>query len=535
MKRYERLNKYHDYSQDDLIQIYANAMVNYHYFLENILCYEDMNEEHFKLANFLQRRRRNFRIILNPRYTFKSCVITQGYALWKLVNDPNYRVLIYSDNATKAQGFLRGIKNHIIGGGKSNFKEFYTGWQTDPHKGTWNESQIIVSKRTERHVEPSIDTAGIETSKVGMHYDLIMFDDIVSKVNVTTKEQMDKVHDCYRESLSLLKPDGEVIITGTRWHFNDAYGRLIAENTDTDRFDVFVTNADDRNKRGQLIYEDIGLTEKFLGQQRKEQGSYIYSCLYRNSPVDSDASIFKKDDFRYYGSLESAEDTRHGIYPNLYVTLTLDPAGQGEDRWGGVVLGTDDQAKMHVLDLWHQEHGTPSQSIDWIMRMNNKYNVRMVGIEKTFYRGMLEKELKKRRSEEQKSNPHFNSFGVKGFDTRWSKGEGKKVRIKDLQPFVERGDLLFPGKQFERLRGAFSDLAYQMMTFTDTHMPEPNDLLDALAWQPELIQKGRGKVEQSGPPKNSPAELEQRWMNQANQMQRRLPRFARREWQPSLS
>ena len=109
------------------------------------------------------------------------------------------------------------------------------------HKDKWNESQINVSIRKEAHVEPSVDTGGIETSKVGMHYDLIFFDDIVSDVNVTTKAQMDKVHECYKKSLSLLKPGGDIIVTGTRWHFNDAYGRIIDDNKerDMDEFSLY--------------------------------------------------------------------------------------------------------------------------------------------------------------------------------------------------------------------------------------------------------------------------------------------------------
>mgnify|MGYP001615049899 FL=1 len=67
----------------------------------------------------------------------------------------------------------------------------------DPKRGVWNQSAIVVSVRKHASVEPSIDTAGVETSKVGKHYSRIKFDDLVSDKNVTTKELMDKVASVY--------------------------------------------------------------------------------------------------------------------------------------------------------------------------------------------------------------------------------------------------------------------------------------------------------------------------------------------------
>src|SRR3990167_41769 len=240
---YDPLKPADQMTEEGLARFYAKCMEDYHFFAQMVLGHVDMNKEHLDLCRFLEMDSK-FKLVLMPRYTFKSCVVTQGYSLWSLLRNPDDRILIYSDSATKAQSFLLGIKNHIEGKtGRSRFREFFPGWEMGPKEGKWNESQIIVSVRKDGHVEPSVDTGGIETSKIGMHYDMIIFDDIVSDLNVTTKAQMDKVHDCYKKSLSLLKPNGSILLVGTRWHFNDCYGRIIKENEEKKIFDIFIRKA----------------------------------------------------------------------------------------------------------------------------------------------------------------------------------------------------------------------------------------------------------------------------------------------------
>ena len=533
MLKYEQPKR--NLSREERIQVITKAMESYHYFCEVVLGYHDMNEEHEALCNFLQHNRRKFKLGMMPRNTFKSCVVTEGFTLWSLINDSDLRILIYSDCSGKAQGFLLGVKNHIEGKtGRSRFREFFPNWEVNPYKDKWNESQIIVSSRKNARKEPSIDTGGIETSKVGMHYDLIIFDDIVSDINVTSKAQMDKVHDCYKKSLSLLKPGGDVVMMGTRWHFNDAYGRIIKENEETELFGVFIRQAIVSNK---YLFDNCGpesLTKDFLDIRKKEQGSYIFSCLYQNTPVSADQAMYKYEDFGFYGELAKSQEPRvTGLYENLFITGTLDPAGEGEDYTGGTVCGTDHAKRMHILELFNSQNCTPSQMIDWIIKMNAKYRFRRFGIETTFFRGMLKRDLEARINEESKS-PYFHGFHIEELLTRWRKGEGKRMRIESMQPVHERGEILFPGKSVEGLKGNFSDLAYQMMQVTHDHIPEPNDLLDALSWQVNLIQRG-GVQEQDGPPINSPAWLEQQWVDDHNKTQRMLPKRARRTWQTSLS
>lgn len=520
-------------TEDDMVEFYALVQENFHYFCEVILGYYDMNDVHKETCEFMQYDRHKNKIFLLPRLTFKSSILTQGYALWQIVRNPNIRILIYSDTLLKAQGFLRGIKVHLQGdSGRGLFKSHIGNYVNDE---CWTNNSIVINKRIIGAVEPTVDTSGIDSSKVAMHYDLIIFDDIVCDTNVTNINQMNRVYDCYKNSLSLLSRAGHHILIGTRWHYNDMYGRLIADNKTTDEFGIIKRSAKEVRVDGGLIFDNIGpesLTSEYLKKLEEKIGSYMASCLYYNEPVDNEESLFKHENFAFYGRLaESTNPLYTGKYENLFITCTVDPAGMGEDKTGATVIGTDNEMKMYVLDTLNK-HLQPSQIVDWIINTNYKYRIKILGVEEKFFRGMLTRELKQKMLEENNKNSLFNMFGIVEFKPY--SGQTKFIRIQSLQPYHERKAILFPGTAISRLSGGFAELAHQMLQVTPTHMPEPNDLIDSLAFHTQLIQRGN-VVRIENIPKNSPAELEKMWVTRFNRIQRRLPRRMRRKYKTWLT
>ena len=497
----------------DLLRDIPRFMGSFEIFCRECLGYTDMNKKHSDLCTFIQTDPHDSLLILMPRFTFKSCICTQAYSLWCLVRDPDMRILIYSDSSTKASGFLQGIKNHIEGKARnSKFRQYFGEWETTPQSGKWNDSQIIVEVRKVAAVEPSVDTGGIETSKVGMHYDLIIFDDIVSDVNVTTKMLMDKTYDLYKKALSLLKPRGKVIMVGTRWHFGDAYGRIIAENKDV--WGTFLARAHDGDK---YYFDDIGensLTPDFLLKQRSEQGSYIFSCLYQNNPVDDETALFKASEFRFYQQVD---------HKNLFKTCVCDPAGEGEDSTAITVVGTDKDMNMYVLDIIN-DHLKPNQIIDSIIKLNYKWGFTKFGIEGNFFKGLLEKEIQTAIQEERK-NKNFTLFSMEVFTSTCRIGAGKHARIQSLQPFHERGALRLKGERIETLPGVWGELAFQMIQYPKA---PHDDIVDSLAFHVQLIRPG-GTVTETRPDPTSAAGLELAYFEQMSKRRRgkwRMPEMA---------
>ena len=259
------------------------------YFDKLILGYKDMDESvHLQLGEFVNKRyldpidegkSKPFKLVLLPRGSFKSSVVTIGYTVQSIVKNPNIRILIANEKLDNAKTFLSEIKGHF----ESNeiLRNFYGDFIS---KFGWREDSIIVSKRTKNLKEPTVSCAGVEVVKVGMHYDLIIMDDLVSDQNSTTKEQIDKVKDFYRLALPMLEPGGEIIVIGTRWHFNDLYNHLI-EN-EKHRFNYYIRGAYTEDKK---LWFPNRLTEEFLQDQRRSQSSYQFAC----NP--GEASIFMSD------------------------------------------------------------------------------------------------------------------------------------------------------------------------------------------------------------------------------------------------
>ena len=482
-------------------------MGNFHTFSLECMGFKDMNTDHERLCKFMQFGG-NFKLILMPRYSFKSCICTEGYAIYKLLIDPNFRVLIYSDSSTKAEGFLTGIKNHYEGkSSNSRFREIFQDWIGDK----WNDAQITIKERVHFQKEPSIDTAGIETSKVGMHYDLIIFDDIVSDINTTTKDQMEKVYDCYKKALALLKPGGEVVVVGTRWHFGDAYGKMI----DSGKFKVFKRKAEDN---GVYPFESIGLNRVFLDEQKKEMGSFVWSCIYQNTPVDDESAMFKYKDFTFYGEVDSKE---------LFITATVDPAGEGEDFTAITVVGMDSNRDIYILDVVNA-HLKPNQIVEEVIRLSYKWKYSILGVETNFFRGMLEKEIRLAVDQERK-NKHFKLFSL--VEIQAKSGMPKQVRIQAMQPYHERGAIKFPGNKVESLSKHFYELAFQMLQFPKA---QHDDILDSLAYQLQLIRPG-GTVKKKGVPEFSVAGLELTQYKEHQMRNRFLPRKYQKRFQMSFN
>jgi hypothetical protein len=528
--------KFNELKDKDKIDYLARCLSSYKYFCRNCLGMEDMNPIHDEVCDIIQGSGDKQLLILLPRHSFKSWVITQGYSLWSMIRDPEIRILIYSDSATKAEGFLEGIQQHIFGKATwknhkgelhtTRFRESFIEYETSPHKGTWNDSQIVISRRRGGQIEPTIDTGGIDSSKVGKHYDLIIFDDIVSDVNTTTKQQMDKVHDCYKKSLSLLRPNGKVIITGTRWHYGDAYGRIIADNKEKDNFIIHRRDAMER-KDGKLIFEDIGLNEEFLDYQRQEQGGYLFSCLYHNSPVDDEIALFKIDDFKYYVPNPL-------LHENMWITGACDPAGQGEDFTAITVVGTDSHMNMYVLDAVNQ-HLTPSQIIEWIIRLNYKWKFQRFGIERNYFKGRLEQDFRDAEKEHLK-NPNYQQFSIKEDILATSK-DTNRARVLRLQPKHEAGQIRLPNnsESFNTLSKVYSELAFQMIQFTINGPMSPHDdLVKCLSFHMELISKG-GTVEENEPDWTTAVALERDYIEKLNRRNSSVPRAYRQEYEPSFN
>lgn len=165
-----------------------------------------------------------YKLVLLPRDSFKSTIVSVAYPLWRLCYNPNLRVLIDSRTIKRSQTFLREIKTHI--GRNEQFQELYGDWKAIPG---WGDEQIILPHRTMfvGTKQPSIICGGIDSPVTGGHYDIIICDDLIDETNSQSEAGCNKAILHYKTLFPILEPEGEMFVVGTIWSHMDVYNHIM--------------------------------------------------------------------------------------------------------------------------------------------------------------------------------------------------------------------------------------------------------------------------------------------------------------------
>lgn len=396
-------------------------------------------------------------MILMPRGTFKSSVITIAFTLQNTLNDPNIRILIDSETFSKSKAFLAEIKGHLEA--NDEFREiFKTIHGSYPNEGRkkeilWTDSQLNLACRTRPRKEPTFSCAGIDVTKTGMHFDLIIFDDLHSETNVTNKDQIDKVKDHWRLSYSLLDPGKPMVIVGTRWHFDDLY-QLILDEYRQD-FNILIRKA--ILPDGKAFFPTrLPLTE--LTKLKHKLGSGHFSKQYQNEPIDDETATFKRRDM-VKRDWEIVKDRPINWY------LSVDPsyAGEYSDYAALVVVGMDFQRELYIRHVC-REKMTYSDIINKIFELNTQYQPKMIIIETVFAQKSIMYEL---NNEQKRRGAWLPIQEIK------QQSKSKEERIRALAPFYEFHHIF-------HIKGCpqLDELEYELLRFPSG---KNDDTIDALA------------------------------------------------------
>jgi predicted phage terminase large subunit-like protein len=292
-----------------------------------------------------------------------------------------------------------------------------------------------------------------------MHYDVIIADDLHSEKNVTSKDQIQQVIDHYRLLLSLLEPDGIMIVIGTRWDYNDVYQYIL--DNEKKRFAVYARQA--IMPDGSLIFPER-LTVDFLENQKISQGSYIFSCQYQNMPVDDETAMFK-----YSQMIRLNPDLIDGRPINWF--LLVDPAISQEktaDYTAMVIAGIDQERNLYVKDVFRAKL-TPSEIVDNIFRLYEEHKPKIVAVEAIAFQQTLQYAIT------DKSKELGWWLPLREIKRRES---SKEDRIRRLQPYYEFGHVFHLSTCPH-----IDDLEYELV-----HFPrgQTDDMIDALSGAVEI-------------------------------------------------
>jgi len=315
-----------------------------------------------------------------------TCTITKIVHL--LIKNPNLRILIASKSQMNAEGFLKEIKGHFEGNEKlvELFGEYY-----DPQKvGKWDTREIEVAPRTQNHKEASVTCVGVSGTIVSKHYDIIMSDDLVDEENARTKGQREKTLKWYYQTLdpTLEPPDpavphrGEHHRLGTRYHFDDLWGHLKANELAKHTQVIRALDDDDRSPWPEKY------PPEWFKEKRKKSGLIIFNAQYQNDTEAMKGEVFQYDDCQMIEDRDVPKDLK--IFQGCDLAIKT---GEANDQFAHVTIGIDDQWRIFVLEFFAGHLRFTAQT-EKIQQLYRKYDPIRVGIETNAYQDAQYQKLK---------------------------------------------------------------------------------------------------------------------------------------------
>jgi predicted phage terminase large subunit-like protein len=405
-------------------------------FNKEVIGWPDIYEPlHKKVCDFIQDNiEKRMCLLLLPRGTFKSSIVTVGYSLWQIARDPATRGLIANATYPMATSFLGQVKKNLQQ--NNRFKELYGDLATDAP--IWREDAFAVAAaETFQSKEPTVSAVGVKSNYTGTHFDWAILDDLVNRDNIRTMDRISEVINFYKDVLDLVDPSPaghkRIIVIGTTWHQADLYSWIRDPDTGiigdfaVMRLPAFGTFDDNDRFSGvwgesELLFP-TRLTWEVMENLKRSQGNSHFSAQYLLDPVPPGDAKFKN--FKFY---EPAD--LKGVTLNKFVAV--DPA-IGEDKSHDfsamVCVGVDYLDNWYVLDIW-RDRVNPKRLIDQIMYWDAKHKPITTAIEATAFQRTIQFFL---REEMKRSGRNFPITELRHTD------RSKEERIEGLQPKYEAG------------------------------------------------------------------------------------------------
>lgn len=362
---------------------------------------------------------RESRIIVNtPPGHAKSTTITVNYAIWRIIKNPDVKIIIVSKAQRLAEQFLLQIKERLTSPEYDKLQADFApagGWKEG--SVSWKANQFYVGGRGSEAKDPTVQAVGIRGQVYGARSDLIIVDDAVDNTNVA---EYDKQIDWLLGIVgSRLAPrTGRLLVVGTRIAAKDLYSELrdpnryyggkqpwtyllqpavleFAENpvnwkTLWPKSDTPADPEEEPSGDGLYARWD-GMT---LSEVREGITPSQWSRIYQQEQV-AEENVFKPEllarssQMRHPGSIPAdAHIGREKGMEGLKVIAGLDPASVGHTA--AVVIGLDlETAKRYVIDIHNQASMQPDEMRDLIKTWTDRYNITEWRIERNAFQAFL--------------------------------------------------------------------------------------------------------------------------------------------------
>lgn len=294
-------------------------------------------------------------MIFMPPRSGKSLMTSELFPAWYIGRNPHKQILSISHSIDLAENFGREVKQMV------NSPEFSMAFPGCELSETARAAVRWHTKQGGRY-----HAAGSTANIAGKGASLGIIDDPIGEQDAWSKAERDRVIRWYPGGFrSRLMPEGQIVLTMTRWHEDDLAGWLIKSSKDD--WTILKIPALLDNESAKMIgyapgttywpphpsppaqAELIGWSTEYLEQTRDELPPYQWQALYMQEPSVEGGNIIKRDDWQSW--------TEDDHPPCDYVFQTIDTAFSEKAKadysaittWG--VFDRGDSENKHIILL----------------------------------------------------------------------------------------------------------------------------------------------------------------------------------------
>lgn len=414
---------------------------------------------HKKLASVLERVEsgeiKRLMVFLPPRHS-KSEMVTIGFPTWVLGRDKDKSIMVASYSDTLASEFGRQSRNIVD---SPDYRRIFdtTLSEDSQSKSTWATNG-----------RGKFNAFGIGGAATGKGADILIIDDpIKNRKEADSFLIRDNISSWYKSTArTRLSPNGAVIIVLTRWHDDDLAGRILADEELRKDWTVIslpaLAEEDEENrKEGEALWPDQ-FNKANLLQTQKEIGSFEWSALYQQNPLNSESQEFKE---AYFKPITEAEVKQKQT--TCFVTMDTAVKEDEESDFTGIIVNRVDWEQNWYIKGYHKKIDSV-KLIEHIFDIWKEEKPDAIGIEETTFIQAVYPFLKL-EMEKRKIYPLI--YPMKHH------GNSKVLRIRALLP-------RYQAKKIFHIAGECKQLESEQLRFPKG---ANDDILDALAYQEQIV------------------------------------------------
>jgi len=479
------------------------------FFIKLVHPNRELGAIHEEVITWMTRQAgKSHKLLLLPRDHQKSALAAYWVA-WRITKDPSIRILYISSTSNLAEKQLKFIKDILT---CDQYRKYWPEMiqEKEDKREKWTESEISVDhprRKAEFIRDPTIFTAGLNTTVVGLHCDISVLDDVVVDDNSETEELRRKVKSRISYLASIAGTEGEQLVVGTRYHPGDAYGDMMGmyyEKFDNDGnvvdsillYEVLQkqveTNGDGTGEflwpRKQRVSDGkwFGFNAEILSKKKSQYASKgSFRSQYYNDPNDPEDAPIQAQDFQYYDRVHLSYNNGNWYFKSyrLNVFAAIDFAfstKKDADYTSIVVVGVDSRNNYYVLDIERFKTDQIQEYFNRILRMHTKWKFRKLRAEVTVAQTVIVRDLK-----ENYIKPHGLVLAIE--ETRPIKNKEERINAV-LQA-------RYTNKQMWHYKGGNCSLLEEELT---QRKPQHDDIKDSLANAVEICLPPTGNTMQGG-------------------------------------